>query len=70
MRIKLLHHQKREITFNSSLVSNDGLLIKHISESSGVSYEQAESFISDVVETWKERLNKKGNHFIRKYWFH
>ncbi|MFK8375928.1 HU domain-containing protein [Capnocytophaga canimorsus] len=50
---------KREITFNSSLVSNDGLLIKHISESSGVSYEQAESFISDVVETWKERLNKK-----------
>lgn len=50
---------KRELTFNSSLISNDGLLIKHIAETEEVSYEVAENFVIQAVENWKERLQEK-----------
>ncbi|MDO5608695.1 MAG: SPOR domain-containing protein [Capnocytophaga sp.] len=49
---------KRELTFNSSLTSNDGLLIKHISETSEVSYEEAENFVTQTVENWKGKLQE------------
>lgn len=52
---------KRELTFNSSLISNDGLLVKHISETDNVSYDEAEKYIAQTVEQWKNSLAKSEN---------
>lgn len=49
---------KRELTFNASLHSNDGLLIKHISETSGVDYNLVEDYVNLTVEGWKKILQQ------------
>lgn len=52
---------KRELTFNASLHSNDGLLIKHISESSGVDYDLVEDYVNLAVDGWKKVLQQGEN---------
>ena len=47
---------KRELTFNASLNSNDGLLIKYVSEQSGIEYNLVEDYINLAVEGWKRIL--------------
>ncbi len=49
---------KRELTFNASLHSNDGLLIKYISETSGVDYNLVEDYVNLTVEGWKKILQQ------------
>ncbi|CEN32617.1 SPOR domain-containing protein [Capnocytophaga cynodegmi] len=49
---------KRELTFNASLHSNDGLLIKHVSENSGIDYNLVEDYVNTTVEGWKKILQK------------
>ncbi|MDO5104585.1 SPOR domain-containing protein [Capnocytophaga sp.] len=49
---------KRELTFNASLHSNDGLLIKHISENSGVEYNVVEDYVNLTVDGWKKILQQ------------
>lgn len=49
---------KRELTFNASLNSNDGLLIKYISENSGVDYNLVEDYVNLAVEGWKRVLQQ------------
>ena len=49
---------KRELTFNASLHSNDGLLIKYISETSGVEYNLVEDYVNLSVEGWKKILQQ------------
>ncbi len=50
---------KRELSFNASLVSNDGLLIKYISEQSGIDYNLVEDYINLAVEGWKRILQQE-----------
>ncbi|MFK8297569.1 SPOR domain-containing protein [Capnocytophaga cynodegmi] len=49
---------KRELTFNASLHSNDGLLIKHVSDNSGIDYNLVEDYVNTTVEGWKKILQK------------
>lgn len=49
---------QKELTFNSRLTYNDGLLSKHISEVEKISYEEAQDFIKETAAQWKESLEK------------
>lgn len=49
---------KRELTFNPSLNSNDGLLIKYVSEQSGIDYNLVEDYVNLAVEGWKRILQQ------------
>ena len=50
---------KRELSFNASLNSNDGLLIKYVSEQSGIDYKLVEDYINLAVEGWKRILQQE-----------
>ena len=50
---------KREITFNASLNSNDGLLMKYVSEQSGIDYKLVEDYVNLAVEGWKRILQQE-----------
>ena len=47
---------KKQITFNSYLQHNDGLLANHIASDQKISFEKATSFISDEVTKWKKDI--------------
>lgn len=49
---------KRELTFNPSLNSNDGLLVKYVSEESGIDYNLVEDYVNLAVEGWKRILQQ------------
>ncbi|AVM51305.1 SPOR domain-containing protein [Capnocytophaga sp. oral taxon 878] len=49
---------KRELTFNPSLNQNDGLLIKYVSEQTGITYNLVEDYVNLVVEGWKNILQQ------------
>ncbi|GJH39938.1 hypothetical protein RCZ04_04880 [Capnocytophaga sp. HP1101] len=49
---------KRELSFNPSLTSNDGLLIKYISEQTGIEYNLVEDYVNLAVEGWKRILQQ------------
>ena len=48
----------KDISFNRSLTNNDGLLIGHISEKTGMSYVDARKWLAGRVKEWKHRLEK------------
>ncbi len=48
----------KDISFNRSLINNDGLLIGHISEVTGMSYVDAKNWVSGRVKEWKRKLEK------------
>ena len=48
---------QKELTFNSRLTYNDGLVAKHISEVERSSYEEAQEYIKSVVTRWKQELS-------------
>ncbi len=50
---------QKELTFNSRLTYNDGLLAKHISEVEKISYEEAQEYIKTTANQWKEVLQNK-----------
>nr|WP_314290523.1 SPOR domain-containing protein [uncultured Capnocytophaga sp.] len=50
---------KRELSFNASLNSNDGLLMKYISEQSGIDYNLVEDYVNLAVEGWKRILQQE-----------
>lgn len=54
---------KRELTFNASLNSNDGLLMKHIASTSNVEYALVEDYVGLAVEGWK-RILQQGEALI------
>lgn len=47
---------KKQITFNSYLQHNDGLLANYIASNKSISFESATAFIADEVIKWKESL--------------
>ncbi len=48
----------KAITFNRSLTNNDGLLIGHVSQRTGMSYVDARKWVQGRVKEWKRRLEK------------
>jgi hypothetical protein len=56
---------KKQISFNSSLKNNDGLLATHISKTEKSSYENAVIFIQSEVDSWKNKLNEYGTVSIK-----
>ena len=50
---------KRELSFNASLNSNDGLLMKYVSEQSGIDYKLVEDYVNLAVEGWKRILQQE-----------
>ncbi|MCT4698449.1 HU domain-containing protein [Tenacibaculum haliotis] len=47
---------KKQITFNSYLQHNDGLLANYIASSKKISFEEATTFIANEVAEWKKKL--------------
>ena len=48
----------KDISFNRSLTNNDGLLIGHISEKTGMAYVDARKWLAGRVKEWKHKLEK------------
>ena len=55
----------KEITFNKSLVKNDGLLINRISSSENISYEVADDKLNKWVIKSQKKLKKQGYFEIK-----
>lgn len=51
-----LYPPYKQITFNSHLVNNDGLLANHIASVDHISYDCALNYIQFEIEAWKEKL--------------
>lgn len=47
---------RKSISFNSQIVSNDGLLVNYISETRGISYQEALQIVEEVVKVWQDKL--------------
>jgi hypothetical protein len=50
----------KQLSFNASLVSDDGLLANQISKTENVSYEYAQKVIEYQVLKWKKAINSQG----------
>lgn len=59
-RIDASHHTLyppyKQITFNSHLINNDGLLANYIASVDHISYECAVNYIQFEIDAWKEKL--------------
>lgn len=51
-----LHPPYKQITFNSHLTNNDGLLANYIASMDNISYDCAVNYIQFEVEAWNEKL--------------
>src|SRR5690554_867953 len=52
----MFYPPKKEVSFNALLKKNDGLLIHHISQNTGIPYNEAVSFVQQEVSLWKKTL--------------
>lgn len=48
---------QKELSFNPRLVYQDGLMANFISKEEGISYEEAQKYIKEAVDFWKQELN-------------
>jgi len=51
------HPPRKDVSFNSLLKSNDGILAHHMAQKENISFEQALRRIEKEVIVWKQRLN-------------
>ncbi|MGV6845840.1 MAG: HU domain-containing protein [Lutibacter sp.] len=49
---------KKQITFNSKLTNNDGLLVNYIASSKKISYNEALEVVKKYVSVWNDTLNQ------------
>ncbi|MGS2740302.1 HU domain-containing protein [Sinomicrobium sp. M5D2P17] len=49
----------KTISFNAQLVSNDGLLIKHISETEDIPYDETAKNVKKAALSWRESLDRE-----------
>ena len=52
----ILHPPYKQITFNSHLTNNDGLLANYIASVDNISYECALNYIQFEIDAWKEKV--------------
>jgi len=48
----------KQLTFNSQLVTNDGLLASYVAESHGISFENAMDRIEEQIKLWRKDFDK------------
>lgn len=53
---EILSPPMKEISFNASLTTNDGLLAKSISHDKGIDYQDANKLLTTWVNLWREKL--------------
>lgn len=56
----LVHPPGKDISFNKSLVRNDGLLADHLAKREGIPFDAATARIDAEVEGWRRTLNASG----------
>ena len=56
---QIFHPPSKQLGFNSHLTHNDGLLANYIASSEGISFDQANFKISEIVSEWRATLTKK-----------
>lgn len=56
----IIHPRNREISFNSSVVTDDGLLTHSIARREGLSYEEARRTLASLIERISVDLNEEG----------
>lgn len=56
----IIHPRRREISFNSSVITDDGLLSHSISRREGLSYEEARRVLIHLIERMTADLNEEG----------
>ena len=49
----------KQITFNSHLINNDGLLANYIASSETISFQQASEKIEEIVKSWRSALQSE-----------
>lgn len=54
------HPPSKSLSFNAQLRSNDGLLVSHIAQASGKSFEEAMDEVNDRCASWKQKLEAEG----------
>jgi nucleoid DNA-binding protein len=58
---QVFYPPRRQLNFNAQLKSDDGLLIKSISKTHGISYDQAQHEVKSFVEDLKSTLHQEKN---------
>ncbi len=53
-----LNPPKKQISFNSKIKNNDGLLVNHLASQENISYTEAFLKIEQIVSQWQDRLSK------------
>lgn len=56
---QIFYPPSKQLGFNSHLTHNDGLLANYIASSEGISFDQANCKISEIVSEWQATLTKK-----------
>lgn len=56
----VIHPRRREISFNSSVVTDDGLITHSIARHEGISYEEARRTVSNLIERMISDLDEEG----------
>ncbi|NER17986.1 HU domain-containing protein [Spongiivirga citrea] len=56
----------KQLTFNSQLVTNDGLLASYIAECNGISFENAMDRIEEQIKLWWKELDKNEDVVLEK----
>lgn len=55
----------KQISFNSNILNNDGLLVNYVAQSKSISYEDALQLVQNNVENWNNKLNLINNFYIK-----
>jgi len=56
----IFYAPKRQLAFNKNLDKSDGLLINHISTAKNISFNEAATWVENVVKNWKNELQENG----------
>ena len=64
------HAPSKQLTFNSHLQNNDGLLANYIATSKNISYSEAITIIEKEVESWKSSLTNEALELENIGYFH
>ena len=59
----------KSVAFNGQLISNDGLLVSHISQSEKITFENALVLIEDQIKTWKHVLKQESSLSLKNIGF-
>lgn len=65
-----IYPPSKEVSFNSMLVKNDGILVNFVAEDQDLSYNSAQNLIDTQVEDWKKQLRFQDLYLAKIGRFH